>query len=191
MKIEKTNVDARVVLTSIEKGSKKAFQSLALCRSVDSETKYNEAAVILKQLKELDKIATAKEKSILDPLDEVRKSVKGLFKPFHTKVNEAEESVKRMMIAFIQRSDVKKVKVLQDYENGKIKKVSTVLAKQSEFSITPEVGQIRKVWQADVIDLGKLPREYMVPDMAKIKEACKAGKKVAGVEWKQVNSIAI
>ena len=63
--------------------------------------------------------------------------------------------------------------------------------KVAKLTTENNAASIRKVWKAVITNEKLIPREFLVPDTAKIVEHCKKGGTLPGVEWKQVDSIAI
>jgi RNAse (barnase) inhibitor barstar len=190
MKNQNDKVSAAIVLKAIEDEAKPLLKKLGKVVITDNKD-FENASVITKQLKGLMKLADDKEKSLTDPLIQVVKDIRLLFKPFKDEVKLMEEGVKQNMLAFVAKQKQLEAKVESDLASGKIKKVSTAVAKQAALQVSSSSSQVRKVWQAVEVDASKTPREYLIPDEAAIKAALKDGKKVNGWKWEQVESIAI
>lgn len=188
MKTETTN--AAVVLASLEKEARPLIKALTAIEVVDQES-YAKASEKMKALKELGKSAEAKKKSLTDPLTKVITDIRDLFRPFELLIAGLEGRTKESMLLFVEKQNDKRKQIEQDLESGKIKKVSTAVRKLAELEVSAKGSQIRKVWQVVEVNAAETPIEYMVPDVAKIKEALKAGKKVKGWKWEQVETIAI
>lgn len=182
--------DALIVLTALEKEAAPLFKQLSKLSISDADT-YNAKSAKVDMLKQLGKQAEAKEKSLTDPLTQVIKDIRALFNPFRTIVADAEKNAKAEMLAFQDKMERQRIKVAADLESGKIAKLSTAAKKIAETEIISPTSSVRKVWTLEITDVGDIPREYLVPDEAKIKEAFKAGKKVTGCKWEQKNTIAI
>lgn len=182
--------EAAIILAALQDEAKPLFKQLQKISVTDNDS-LNLKAAKLDALKTLGKLAAEKEKSLTDPLTKVIKDVRALFAPFRTLVADAEEITKLEITEHIKLMKAKQEKVKDDVGTGKIAKVSTGVRKLAELEVHSSVAQIRKTWVAVEIDASVTPREYLVPDRAKIKEALKAGKKVLGWEYKQEIGIAI
>lgn len=182
--------DALVVMKALEKEAKPQMRKVSNLE-IKTQEDFDTAGKLLKNVKELAKGAKAREESITKPLTKVIADVRDLFRPFLSSVKELEEDTKTKMLAFANKADEKKEKLMKDFQEGKIKNVQTVVSKTNALEIENGDAKIKKVWTAVCVDEKKTPREYLVPDEVKIKEALKAGKKVPGWEWRQEKSIAI
>lgn len=144
----------------------------------------------------LDKLES-REKEITAPLKEALDSVTALFKPNKLKVKEALATIKLKMGTWYTEEEKRvaeeKAKLLAREGEGKGKlKPETVLKKTNEIAtpdktVKSEAGKatVRKIPEYVVTDESKLPREFLMPDMAKIKEALKFGKEVPGAEIRE------
>lgn len=145
----------------------------------------------------LDKLE-GREKEITAPLKEALDGVVALFKPNKTKLKDALTTIRTKMATWYaeeeKRAREEKAKLLAREGEGKGKlKPETVLKKTGEI-VTPEKtaksdegGSVtmKKIPEYVVTDEALLPREFLTPDMAKIKEALKLGKPVPGAEIRE------
>jgi len=153
---------------------------------------YDKEAQIIAQLKDYSKEAERQERTLTEPAKSIIKSAQEIFKPFRTLVQTLEGRSKIKMLTFQNKQEEKSQKLLQDFESGKVKKLSTVVTKQNELlNTSSENAQLQKVWTLTIVDEALIPRKYLVPDETAIRLACKEGKKVAGCKWEQINQIAI
>jgi len=183
-------VDAAVVLKSLEKEAApliRALQKIAI-KDLDS---YNLMGEKISALKQLAKIAEAREKSLTDPLKKVIADIKDLFSPFKKTIAALEIGIKEEMLEYHEKVEQKKLKVKENLQNGKIVNLSTAVRKMAELEVIPTSSQTRQVWALVEIDASATPIEYMVPDQAKIIAAFKRGEKVLGWKWEQRKIIAI
>ena len=192
-KISPTKPDAvstSVVIASLEK---QAAPSIRRVTDLKIKTKddFELAATLVKQLKALSAEAERQEKSITTPMREALKATQAHFKPFQNKVAQVEADVKLSMSVFLEGQKKLSAKAEQDFEDGKIKKISTIVAKQAELRVDNGTAQVRKVWTLFIDHPKRVPFDFMVPDETKIKEACKAGHVPSGCRWEQVELIAI
>jgi hypothetical protein len=183
-------VSTQIVLESLKK---KAGPLVKRLESSDIATNndFDKAAGDLKALKALGKEATAQLNTIIDPLKQATAAAKKVFEPFFAQLANVEESVKQKLLGFKADQDHKAMKVMDDYESGKIKKTGTVIAKQQELAVSSDNASIRKLWRANCLNEKATPREFLVPDEKSILAALKEGKKVKGWELKQIDSIAV
>lgn len=182
--------DALVVLKALEAEAKGPLQKVKRLE-IRTQADFDLAGELLGKAKMLSARAKEREESLTKPLTGVVKDIQALFRPFRNQVREIEETKKADMLAFLSRNKEKQAKLSEDFEAGKIKKTSTLVTKNLELEVVANTSVIRKVWTAVPVSPELTPREYMVPDEGKIKEALKVGKKVKGWEWKQVDNIAI
>lgn len=159
--------------------------------TVNSKESYDTAGALVKQMKELAKMADIEEKKITDPLNQALKAAKEHFKPFKDEVKQIEEATKADMIKFLDKQQGKQKALDKKFEDGEIKKVSTYVAHQEELTVQSRNSQVRGVQVLVIDDVNKVPREFLVPDEKLIKEALKAGKKVAGCRMETKTNIAI
>lgn len=183
-------VSTEVVIASLEKQAAPALRRV-LNLSIKTKADYELAAETIKALKALSAEAKRQEQEITEPLKGVIKKTQNLFRPFQDKVNETELITKEAMGKFLESQKKIALKLDEDFGSGKIKKISTIVTKQNELKVTNGAAQVRKVWTLFVDDTNKIPREYMVPDLAAIREAYKNGTYVEGCRWEQVETIAI
>ena len=160
--------------------------------SITTKDEYEQAGKLVSQLKEYSKEAERQEKTLTEPAKSIIKSAMDIFRPFRTRVAEIEGMVKIRMIEYRARQENESRKLEQKFADGTIKKVSTLVAKQNELLDTSsEFAQVRKIWTLTITDAKKIPAKYLVPDEVAIKNALRAGEKIPGTRWEQVNSIAI
>jgi hypothetical protein len=180
----------QIVMQSLIKKAKPLQNKLSDLEVV-TQNDYDNAGALMKTLKQLAKEAEVEEKKITTPLNETLKAVRDHFRPFKDSVAELEQSTKSKMISFVAKQELKQKKLERQFESGAIKKVSTLVAKQEELNIASSSSKIRKVKVLVVKNSKLIPREYLVPDEAKIKAALLEGIAVAGCVIEEQNNIAI
>lgn len=191
MKAKESQVSAQVVIESISKKTDKTFRELSTIK-IKNNDDFNRAAVLVKQLKEAKAIAKTKEDTITDPLQQAMDAVNELFRPFYKKVDNIELEIKDSMKAFLESNKTKLLKLENAVAEGTIKNISTYARKAASLTVESEDASIRKVWKAEIQDEKKIPRKFLVPNTQLIVEHLrKGGAPIPGVEWKQVDSIAI
>lgn len=183
-------MNALIVAQALIKESQpmmKKVSNLAIKTNVD----YEQAAVLVKGLKEIAKKAKTEEEKITKPLTESLNAAKAHFKPFHDQVKAIEIDTKAKMIAYLDAKEKEEQKLLDKFEAGEIKRVSTLTKKQGELRVESSTAVTRIVDTLVIEDEKAIPREYLIPDETKIKEALKAGKKVRGCKLEKVKQLAI
>lgn len=182
--------DTMVILKSLEKEAKSPMKKISSLE-ITTQDDFDLAGKLLKSVKVVAKQAKEREDEFIVPLNKLIKDVRTLFKPFRDSVDQLEADTKLKMSVFLESQKAKALQLQQDFEDGKIKRVSTVVAKKHALEVSSNYSQIRKVWTAIEVDASKTPKEFMIPDVAKIKEALKSGRSVPGWKWEQVDNIAI
>lgn len=186
-----TTVVASSVTETVSKLNKKASADIKFLEdfSIKTPEQYDEAARRVSRLKELRKEADKQEKSITDPAKLIIKNTQAIFKPFKDRVDEVEERIKLGMVAYIEARE-KKAEALIESSNDK--SIAKVVAKVNELtSNKSDHASVKKLTVVEITDPELIPREYLVPDEAKIKAALQAGKKVKGCKLSTKTSIAI
>lgn len=184
----KEQVSTQVVIQAIEKKTKSTLIKLENFEVVDNAT-YDKVATMVKELKTYKKEAENQEATILNPLQAAVKATKDLFKPFYLNVANIELLTKSRMITFLDNQKAKELKLKEKFEDGSIKKVSTLITKVADLQVSSNSASQRTIKEIEIVDLAAIPREYLVPDMVAIRKAFKEGIKVEGC--KEVTKISI
>lgn len=184
-------VSAHVVIASIEKKAGKYLKILSSTLEIKTKEQYENSAIYLKELKACKKEAEVKEATITTPLKKALDATKALFKPFYTKVDVTEQLTKKAMLTFISEQEDKIKKLEAKFEKGEIKKVNTLLNKTAEHTITSGTASVRTTKEVVIVDEAQIPREYMMPDLSKIKAAFKNGIVVKGCKIEDKKGLAI
>ena len=133
---------------------------------ISSEIEYNHAADMLKAIKNLGK----KVKETFDPICEkanaAHKEATGKRKEHQQPLKDAEKIIKEKMLEFSGANEVQKV---------------------DGISATSK-------WVANVVDISKVPRKYMIPDTKTLDGIAKASKnliKIPGVEFIETKNMNV
>lgn len=156
---------------------------------------YERGAEVLRSIKTMYNEVETKRKSITSPLDQAKRQVMDLFRPFTDSLASAERTLKKRMIGWkneqerIAREEQRKAEEAARKERERLERQAAkaeaegraaraeVLRDRAEFTVpaapapaTPKVSGIadRKVWRFEIVDAAKLPREYLVPDEKRI-----------------------
>jgi hypothetical protein len=160
---------------------------------IKSQEDFDLAAQLVKQLKDYKDTAVVEKKHLLEPVKETMSRITNFFKPFENWVDEIEQDTKLKMSVYLQSIKAKKEKLDRQFETGQIKKASTYIGKASELrsAAESESATVRELTIIEVVDIRKIPLEFLQPDMTKIKAAWKAGNPVPGTKQSTKSSIAI
>lgn len=188
-------------LSVVKTQSTKALQVAEQIEVTDADT-YAAALDLGKKIKQVDKMITARKEEITKPLNEALKSSRELFKPIEATLEKAEQVVKGKMIAYTREqnriADEQKAKIATKVETGKMS-VDTAMKKMEKIEVPEQTvrtetarSTIKMIPKCRIIDESKIPREYLMPDMAKIKTAVVTQRLlVAGVEFYEEESLSI
>lgn len=185
----KDAINTQVVIESIGKDTDKSFRKLQKIKKIKDQEEYNLVATQVKSLKTFKKLAKAEERKLLDPIE---KWVEKHFSPFYKKVDQIEKEMKALMDSFRANNKSKLLLLEEKVKTGKIKNISTYVAKAAELSIESEDSSVRRRWVATIEDESKIPRKFLAPNAAAINAHLReGGKPIPGVKWEQVETTAI
>lgn len=166
-----------------------AAQALTITSAEDRAA----ATDLLSKMKTVAKLIKAQKETVTKPMMTALENARGLFKPIETNLSDGEALVKRKMLDWDAEQDraaeMARQKLAARVEKGTMKP-ETAVAKMENIQSAPTTvagrsggqTQTRIVKKYRVVDESKIPREYLVPNMAAITEALKAGKEVPGAE---------
>lgn len=150
------------------------------------------ATDVLSKIKKVAKMAKERKELITKPLNEALSSARDLFKPIEQNCADAEGIIKKKMLTYQDEQqairDKATAQIDKRVEKGTLKEETAAdkIAALPEVkkAVTGKFGGIstRNVTKYRVTDAALLPREYLVPDMAKITDAIKSGTTVPGAE---------
>lgn len=184
-------VSKAVVVAALRKQAKPHMSRLSAISKIATREEYEAAAKTLKALKEIGRLAEAKYKAIYDPINAGLKELKALFKPFADERAQIESAVKIAMEKFLADVDRKQLALEAKFDAGKISTPEELVRKTQELDVSSDFASVRTLRIAVAVDESKTPREYMIPDVGKITDALKEGKKVSGWTLESKKSIAI
>ncbi len=149
------------------------------------------ATELLGKIKIVGKLITEKKESIIKPLNLALKNARAFFIPIEEQFNNAEKIVKNKMVAFqseeLQKAQKKTEEIEEKVESGKMsfeKAVEKIEKIVPQKNITTNNGaiQFRTIKDIVIEDEKKLPREYLVPNVAKIRKVALEGILIPGVK---------
>jgi hypothetical protein len=190
---------------------------------IENNDNYIKASEIVKQIKDRYNSLETLRLSMTRPLDESKKRIMDLFKPPLELLANTEKRLKTAMGNFqtlqehIRAEAERKLRERQEQEEAKLKaKIEEAKAKGNEakvekletkleatetavIKVEPTIAKVegvktRKIWKFKIVELAKVPRQYMIPDeklLGEIARTTKGMKKIAGIEFYSEDSIAV
>lgn len=161
--------------------TKKDYTKIKVTSEAKLEEALNARVVIGEAAKQ---IATAK-KSILNPLNMAIKNARALFAPLEAKVMEQDRYLYDQITKwrFVQEEKIaaKMKKVEGDIKSGKI---TITQAGQRIEKAEEKITKIpaRKVEKLRILDISKIPAQYLLPNEPAIKAALRRGENIPGAE---------
>lgn len=140
----------------------------------------------------LDRITTEKEK-VTKPLNEALKQERNRWKPIESTYERAIASVRTAMTAFqtaaIKKQKEDEAKIAGKVASGKLR-METGVRKMNELdapetTVVSDSGMVkfRTEKKFEVVDVTKLPKEYILANETAIRAAMKEGKELSGVRY--------
>jgi hypothetical protein len=192
-------VDTKEVSIVKQQATKALTAAEAL--NITTQEDYESATDMLSKIKTVGKMISERKKAITAPLMESLNSVRDLFKPIEQSHANAERIIKDKMLDYQRKLDEdrekEKARIAARVEKGTMK-AETAIKKVEEMAPVPtsakgKVGQVvtRTIKRVRITDETKIPREYLMPNMALINEAVlKQGVEIPGVEMYEEKTIA-
>lgn len=161
---------------------------------VETPEHETQSADILAKIKTTTKMLTARKEEITRPLMTSLSKVRDLFKPREMELAEAEKIIKSKVLAYKieqdQKAEKERARLEARAEKGTMKP-ETVAQKLADLPDTKKTVQstsgskliTQTIQKVRILDEFSIPREYLVPDLAKITQAVlKEGAVIPGVE---------
>lgn len=177
---------------TVLKGQISKLENQATAVTIEDPKGYSDAIDIVARLKEIGSNIKNKKESITKPLNEALRNARELFKPIEEQFINAEKIVKTKLLDYKRAEDekarIEEEKIAARVEKGTLK-METAERKIGEVervdnSSQGKVGKIevRKIKKVRIVDEMAIPRDYLIPDMVKIRREALEGKQIAGVE---------
>lgn len=173
--------------TKIQKAEKEVFDLIIL-----NQKDYETAIELANRLNQTKKVIEAKRKSLTEPIKQSVKDIEEMFKPMEKRLETMIEQIKSRSIEYVTAEEKRiadeKAKIDKKLDDGRLKPETAIRKTQElgtvEKTTQTEAGRMimKTVKVVKIINEADIPREYLVPDMAKIKADIKAGKEIKGVE---------
>ena len=158
--------------------------------TIHTAEEYQQAAAGLVELKGRWKVVEDKRTSLVKPLNDVVKSINGMFKPVLDSWDRTMDVVKRAMQDYQVRESEVQRKALEAAaalaQQGQTGQEFTALVTQGSAMPTKAQGiSSRAVWRWRVVDAAAVPREYLCVDATKVDAVVKSqqdGARIPGIE---------
>lgn len=183
------------------KGQVSKLEKRAGAVAINSPENYKEAIDLVTQLKDAGSRIKNKKESITKPLNEALRNTRELFKPIEEQFYNAEKTIKMKLLVYKteinKKAEEKEAKIAERVDKGTLK-LETAERKIEEVervdqSTKGNFGdgiQIRKIKKVRIINEAVIPREYLIPDMVKIRRDALGGKTIEGIEIYEEESVA-
>ena len=190
--VKKITTDPTKALVPIKARTNK-MQTVVNALVINNERGLNDAARIRAGIKAVAKEIDEKKKEITQPLNLALKNVRGLFVPLEEACEKASRAVDSKVLDYHQKISKEReeaeAKLAKRVDNGTMK-MSTAAKKMEELpeaqrSVITENGGLKiiKIKKFRIIDLAKIPLEYIQPNEPEIRRAMYAGTEISGVEY--------
>lgn len=196
--MEKINSKELAPIKSRQTKMEKVVNDLSI--TSDAELAY--ATKALSGIKDFLKQVATKEKEITGPLTEALKNTRALFLPFKVSAKSAEANVKEKMIVYNRELEearmIEEEKLAKKVESGSLKEetAATKLEKipEKKVHVAGEGGKgavtFKKVKKFKVVDITKIPYDFLLPDEVKIRKAMYADIPISGVEYFEEDQVS-
>lgn len=189
-----------ITVTAI-KDQIEALSSEGRALIIADNNSYLYAGEFLRRIKTAQKQLDDTRKGMTRPLDESKKKIMDLFRPVEGKIAEVEASVKRSLLTYQEEQDrrlqaeleerrkkdeaemAEKLKDAEFFGNDTIDiEPSSASEMPVNMPVKAEGISTRTVWEFEIVDESKLPREMLSADLKKIRAAVEFGMRdVAGL----------
>lgn len=171
---------------------------------INSEDTNKAATDQLSEIKKAQKLIEIEKQKVLGPLNEAVKAERDRWRPIENFASEAESIIKTKMLGWYNVVRKKAEEERQRIENdARIKKAATIEKKMEEVKVEQQKAapvvvktesgggsQIKKIQVFKIHDEKLIPREFLTPDVQKIKQAIKDGRAVPGAGYVTEETIA-
>ncbi len=168
--------------------------ALVQATPIASPEQFTEAGEELKELKGEIKRVTALRDEAIKPLQAVIETVKSWFAPALTRLNEAEQTRKRQISTYLEAKSAQEnaarlalqAAVMSDAPDAGQAGADALVALSLATDSAPKVAGVSstKIWDFEITDATKIPREFLQPNESAIRAFVKAAKRedaIAGV----------
>ncbi|HHW15742.1 MAG TPA: hypothetical protein GXX28_12560 [Firmicutes bacterium] len=185
-----------------------AATDMAVC----DEESLASATNILGRVSTLRKGLEERRKFFVAPLNDQVKRINDLFRALAAPLDRVDQILRDKVLAYRReqerrrREEEERLRKLQEAEQKKLERKAEkkglepppppapVVVAGPARTVSADLGKatIRVVWDFEIVDQSQLPREYLIPDITKIRAAVKAGvREIPGVRIYQNERLAV
>ena len=158
---------------------------------VNSQPTFDIAKAQLIILKSVDKEVQSKKDGIVKPLNEALKNARALFKPFEDKIEVIKQYLNGEMLKYNQkllaeqkkREEEAMKKIEEAEKKGEEININKIIKKLENTQTKIEQIKTRKIKKFRLIDITKVPKEYLQLNEVEVRKAMLGGYNVEGVEY--------
>lgn len=150
--------------------------------TIDSAESFEAAVLMTAEIKAQRAKIDGARQSFVKPLNDVVKAINDFFRPAITAYDRAEALLKQRALAYQAEADRQREALLREAEermqDGDVSAAETTIAVAATAVVPKVAGASTRIdWTGEVVDADAIPREYMIPDVAKLEAVTKALKK--------------
>lgn len=154
--------------------------------SIKNDMDLDRAVLAHQKAKSAAKLVKARKEFLTKPLNAALKSWREVFKGVEDHIEEEESRLEGLILAYRKKKDEaankKEEALAEKVSTGEISAEKAVEKMENIQRAEISGSHVRKVPTLEIFDLALIPREYLVPDTVKIKEAIKSGLEVPGAK---------
>ena len=180
---------------------------------VADETGLQEATDILSWIAKAKKQVETKRRFFVKPLQEQVSSINNLFMDYKAPLDKADKTLRNKILTYrreqehLRQEEEKRLHKLQEKEQKRLERqaqkknappppppVAGPAVESQAKTIRSEMGSVsaREVWDFDIVDVDKIPKEFMIPNEKAIRAAVKAGiRSISGVRIFQREELSV
>jgi len=180
-------------------------RKVAEIKVIDSES-LQRAVVMIQEIKRAKEKVEETRKFFVDPLRKQISEINAKFKPYIDALDAAETLIKDEIIIYKEEERLKRELELEKLRKQQELNYRKEVKKAEKRGLVPppppapiEIVQpkvdgltMKKVWDFEIIDETKIPREYLTPDLVKIRKVIQAGvRNIEGLRIFERNIVAV
>lgn len=180
-------------------------RKVAEIKVIDSES-LQQAVVMIQEIKRAKEKVEETRKFFVDPLRKQISEINAKFKPYIDALDAAETLIKDEIIIYKEEERLKRELELEKLRKQQELNYRKEVKKAEKRGLVPppppapiEIVQpkvdgltMKKVWDFEIIDETKIPREYLTPDLVKIRKVIQAGvRNIEGLRIFERNIVAV
>jgi len=191
------NVNDALQVAKLEVEEAKQVEKMAGSLEIHDAEDYSYAVDITQEVKSKIKEIEDQRKEWTGPLNKVIRSINAAFKPARTALEGIEKDIKGKLIAYDEAKEAERNEIYEQVEQAVAQggDVQSLISSAAQAE-TPKVQGVstRTTWTGRVVDVDRIPREYLLPDVDRLIQLTKDshGKvEIPGWEPYEEKSIAI